>query len=306
MAGSGAKCARHSARERVKRWLVVSVQAPSEASRDALAEGLLTLGGTAILEDAGCLTTYIAAPADESVFLAEAHTVLQGMTGVEPQLEWRWQDDEDWSESWKRGLQPRRVGRHFIVTPTWGVPDVQPNDHVIVIDPEMAFGTGEHGTTRGALRALETIIKPGHRVLDVGTGSAILAIGAALLGAAEIIAVDNDGDALINARDNIARNNVVDVVRLDQAMVDAAFLARAGAERFDVIVANVLSSVLKPLLAGFESAVVRGGHVILGGILQSEADEMLIACRAAGFEVITEDREDEWWGVLLLRPPLAS
>lgn len=286
------------------RWLVLTVQAPSDAQRDALAEGLLALGGTSILEDGAALTTYVTAPQDVASWTERARVTLGDLMGSSAQITWRWQDDEDWSESWKRGLRPRRVGRNFIVTPSWCTPEPQPGDRIIVVDPEMAFGTGEHATTRGALRSLEQVAKTGDRVLDVGTGSAILAIGAAMLGAREVIAVDNDADAILNARDNVVRNGVADAVKLEEAFVDRGFLAREGDRPFDIILANVLSSVLKPLLTSFLASIVPGGYVILGGILETEADAMLAAASAAGFLVIAEDLEDEWWGVLLQRPPM--
>lgn len=279
-----------------KRWLVITVQAPSEDVRTTLAEGLLALGGTSIVENGMQLETYVGAPANLEQWIADA----QRMLGTP--LQWRWQDDEDWSETWKRGLRPRRVGRAFVVTPSWAEPELRDHDKVIVIDPEMAFGTGEHGTTRGALRFLEHAVHPGAQVLDVGTGSAILAIGAAMLGAARVIAVDNDPDAILNARDNVTRNGVADAVELYESLVDERYLAQYGNGTFDVIVANVLSGVLKPLLIPFRTAVRPGGAVILGGILQEEADDMLEACEAAGYEVIGEDLEDEWWGVLLKSP----
>lgn len=287
---------------RPTRWLVVTVPAPSDAQRDALAEGLLALGGTAILEEGASLTTYIAAPADIDSWLDHARSTLSDLVGEQAEIDGRLQDDEDWSESWKKGLRPRRVGRGFIVTPSWSAPEAQPDDRVIVIDPEMAFGTGEHATTRGALRFLETVAQAGDRVLDVGTGSAILAIGAAMLGAAEVVAVDNDADAILNARDNVVRNGVAAIVRLEECIVDRHYLTRAGGGRYDIILANVLSSVLKPLLAEFFRSVIPDGHVILGGILQTESEEMLDAAAVAGFHIIAEDLEDEWWGVLLQRP----
>ncbi|MGQ0561950.1 MAG: 50S ribosomal protein L11 methyltransferase [Gemmatimonadota bacterium] len=278
------------------RWLVITVEAPSEGAKFALAEGLLALGGSSVQEDGSRLTTCVRAPDQLEEWLDRARAVLH----ADP--EWHWQQDEDWSETWKRGLKPRRVGRSFIVTPSWATPELRPGDKVIVIDPEMAFGTGEHGTTRGALRFLEQVVTPGARVLDVGTGSAILAIGAALLGAYQVIAVDNDADAILNARDNVTRNRVGSVVRLEERSVDEAYLNDAGADAFDVIVANVLSGVLQPLLPACARALRSGGHVILGGILEQEADDMLDALIAAGFEIRGEDLELEWWGVLGHRP----
>jgi ribosomal protein L11 methyltransferase len=278
------------------RWLVVTVQASSDAQAEALTEGLLALGGSAVQEQNGALISYLEPPADLDALLEQARATLQ------TDVSWRWQDDEDWSETWKRGLQPRRVGRHFVVAPTWTQPMQRAGDRVISIDPEMAFGTGEHATTRGALRFLERCVEPGHCMLDVGTGSAILAIGAALCGADHVLAVEYDEDAIINARDNIVRNQVEDVVTLETAMVDDAYLQTHGDAAFDLIAANVLSGVLKPLLASFHRSIRPSGHLILGGILETEADEMIEAAQQAGFTLLGEDLEEEWWGGWFQRP----
>jgi ribosomal protein L11 methyltransferase len=276
-----------------KRWLMVSVS-PSDDSYHDVAEGLLALGGSAVQEQDGVLISYLRAPEDLEIWLALARVTLN------TEFEWRWQDDEDWAQTWKRGLQPKRVGRHFIVAPTWTEPNRRAGDRIIVIDPEMAFGTGEHATTRGALRFLEQVVKAGDRVLDVGTGSGILAIGAALCGAQEVRAVESDEDAVINARDNITRNRAGQIITLETAMVDADFL-RPHAGWFDIIAANVLSSVLTPLLPAFRDTLKPAGCLILGGILESEADEMIEAARAARFTLKAEDLEEEWWGGLFRR-----
>ena len=277
-----------------KQWLVVTVRAPSDAqAADALTEGLLALGASAVQEHGDELVTYLPPPADFRGWIEQAQQKLRA------EIKWSLQDDQDWSESWKRGLQPRRVGRRFIVAPTWTAPEARPGDRVITIDPEMAFGTGEHATTRGALRFIEACVQQGSRVLDVGTGSAILAIGAAMCGASDVVAVEYDEDALINARDNIERNHVADVVQLESALVDDAYLRRYDDRAFDVIAANVLSSVLHPLLPAFHRALKEGGHLILGGILEAEADDMIEAAERAGFTLRAEDLEEEWWGGLL-------
>jgi ribosomal protein L11 methyltransferase len=276
-----------------KRWLVISAR-PSADARDAVAEGLLALGGSAVHDQDGALISYLSPPEDLDVWLTLARATLHN------EFEWRWQEDEDWAEKWKRGLQPRRIGRHFVVAPSWTTPEKRAGDRVIIIDPEMAFGTGEHATTRGALRFLEQVVTPGDRVLDVGAGSAILSIGAALAGAREVLAVEYDEDAILNARDNLTRNLVDEVVTLKMAMVDEQFL-QPHAGSFDVIAANVLSSVLRPLLPAFCATLKPAGFLILGGILESEADEMIDAARGAGFTLKAEDLEEEWWGGLFRR-----
>jgi ribosomal protein L11 methyltransferase len=144
-------------------------------------------------------------------------------------------------------------------------------------------------------------VAPGARVLDVGTGSAILAIGAALCGATHVLAVDSDEDAIINARDNIERNRVAEIVELETTLVDEPYLAARGVAVFDIIAANVLSGVLLPLLPAFYRSVKADGHLILGGILEAEADDMIEAAQAAGFSLRAEDLEEEWWGGLFQR-----
>src|SRR5207237_841645 len=181
------------------------------------------------------------------------------------EVEWAWQEAEDWSREWRRGLKPRRMGR-IVVSPSWLEPDAQADDILLVIDPEMAFGTGEHATTRGCLRLLQQCVRTHDRVLDVGTGSAILAIAAARLGATDVVGVEMDADAIENARDNVVKNGVSDVVRIEHALVDGAYLATHGA--FDLVMGNVLSSVLTPLLPWFRRALTSGGRLILSCLLE--------------------------------------
>lgn len=287
-----------------REWLVLVVRVADPAVQAEVAEVLIELGGSAVVQDGDQVSTYLEAPADLDALLRDVASHIEAVApGSGQGLEWHWQRDEDWSESWRWGLRPRRVGEHLVVTPSWVEPEGRAGDIVIVVDPEMAFGTGEHATTRGALRALETVVRSGDRVLDVGTGSAILAIAAARLGAGEVLAVESDPDAIENAGDNLRRNAVADRVELLHGLVDNEFLALLGPGRFEVIVANVLSGVLVPLLPAFHASLVPGrsgggGYLILGGILDEEADAVISAAHAAGFTLLREDLEEEWWGGL--------
>lgn len=282
------------------RWIVLTVRVPSEELAGELTEGLFALGGTAVEEEADLLTTYIAEPADPEGFLRDATDRLTSMAGGEPELLWRWQADEDWSRRWKEGLEPRRVGRRLVVTQPWNPVEAADGRIAIVIDPATAFGTGEHATTRGALAFLDTAVEGGARVLDVGTGSGILAIAAARLGAGRVVAVESDPEAMDNCRENLDRNGVAERVELHCARVDAGWLA-ARPEGFDVIAANVLSSVLAPLLPHFARALSGGGRLILGGILDEEGSAMKAAAAGAGLRVLDEAVEGEWWTGLLAR-----
>lgn len=282
------------------RWLVLTVHAPPDEAGGAIAEGLIALGGTAIVEEADGWSTYLPPPDDPETFIEEARETLRAYApGAELELSWRWEPNEDWTVAWRRGLRPRRVGERLIVAPTWTEPEAGPEDIVLWIDPQMAFGTGEHASTRGVLRLLEASIRPGDRVLDVGTGSGILAIAAARLGAVHVLAVESDPVAIPTARENLERNGVAESVTLENALVDDAYLDALGPGSVDLIVANVLSGVLIPLLPAFRRVLATGGRAILGGILTTEADRVVAAAEAAGFDVAREDVEDEWWSVLL-------
>ena len=259
------------------------------------------MGGGAVEEDGYALHTWIKAPDDVPAFLAHAERVLAKYVDEVGKLTWHREEDRDWLTEWRKGLAPRRVGARITVTPTWLEPEASAADIVIRIDPQMAFGTGEHASTRIALVLLETLLRPGWRVLDAGTGSGILAIAAARLGASLVHAVESDADALPNARDNVLRNGAADRVRLIHATVDLQWLsARAGV--YDIIAANIISGALRPLLSGFREAMRPGGYLVMCGILRDEADDIRAAACASGLEPEDERFEEDWWGGAFYRP----
>lgn len=201
----------------------------------------------------------------------------------------------DWSERWKLGIHVQSLGA-LSVAPPWLSADLDPA-RTIVIEPAMAFGTGEHATTRGVIRLLQRVIRPGDRVADLGTGSAVLAIAAAKLGARRVAAIEIDHDAIGNAEENAARNGVTDRVTIIEGDAGALLPLVAPVE---IITANIISSVLLELLPVIEGALVPGGHAIVSGILAAERDDMMRALQP-GWRIEAEDEEDAWWSATIAR-----
>ena len=202
----------------------------------------------------------------------------------------------DWSAAWKSRINAHRVGR-LVVSPPWQAEDFSADER-IVIDPGMAFGTGEHETTRGVLRLMQDVVRPGDTVADLGAGSAVLAIAAARLGARRAMAVELDPDAIGNAEENVRRNAVDDRVTVIEG--DAATLLPLIAP-VRVIVANIISSVLVMLLPTIASALTADGQAILSGILLSERADIERALRVGGWRVLADDAEGLWWSVAIAR-----
>jgi ribosomal protein L11 methyltransferase len=284
------------------RWLVLSVRVADAELRPLAADALMELGGGAVQETADALVTYLAPPADPDAFAAEARAALADALpdGAAPEVSWHWQDNEDWALTWKQGLAPRVISPRLVVKPTWTEWDAEPGQVVLDVDPQMAFGTGEHATTRGCLRLLDRVVRDGDRVLDVGSGSAVLAIAAVRLGASEAIAVEYDPDANINALENIEQNGTEGQVRIVEALAEPGMMAELG--RFDLVLANILSGVIRPLLPAFRDALggSPAGRLIVSGILITEHADVLRDAEAAGFRMEATDEEDEWWSALLI------
>jgi ribosomal protein L11 methyltransferase len=202
--------------------------------------------------------------------------------------------DQDWGEVWKRGLEPLVIGRAF-VRPSWIAAEAPPGMAEIVLDPGMAFGTGTHPTTSLCLAALSDLLaaRPGARVLDVGTGSGLLAIAAKKLGAGQVAGNDDDPIAVRVARENAALNGVdLDLNERD-----------VGAQRgpFDLVLANILANTLVELAPALAAQLAPGGVVLLSGILTPQEEEVRSAYLAAGLSPLPAgDRRHAEWSLLAM------
>ena len=210
--------------------------------------------------------------------------------------------EEDWQQAWRDHYHPLRIGRHVLIKPTWREAEVQPGDIVLDLDPGMAFGTGSHQTTAMCLMLLEERVRPGMVVLDQGSGSGILAILAAKLGAAAVDAVDITAVAVRTAQDNVVQNGLSERVRVWQVGDDEpAGGKQRGERRYDLIVANIIARVIAALAPSLVAALAPGGTLIASGIIREREDEVVAALEDAGLKVDERRHQDEWVAVVATR-----
>ena len=214
--------------------------------------------------------------------------------GLRPigELETRLVHEEDWAEAWKSHFPVLRVGRRLVIKPTWREHDAAPGDVVIALDPGMAFGTGLHPTTRLCLAALEELADEDglahRRVLDVGCGSGILGIAAALLGAGSVLGVDTDPIAVEATQANAALNQLQAVVSTRRGTI------RTDDGPFDVVLANLIATLLIDLSPELRQSVVAGGPLIASGIFADREAEVQLAFGAVGLRVVNRWQDTDW------------
>jgi ribosomal protein L11 methyltransferase len=206
-------------------------------------------------------------------------------------------DDSEWQDKWKEYFKPFRVSEHILIKPSWEEVEAGPEDHVLEIDPGMAFGTGTHETTSMCIEMMEGYLQPGSRVLDAGCGSGILSIAAAFLGAGDVLGVDIDEDAVRVARENIQLNHVEEVARASYGDVTEGvdYLA-------DLVAANLMAELLCMVTPGIYRHLTPGGVYISSGILLEKEEMVTQAIEAAGFSVIEIRRKGEWICIAARKP----
>lgn len=269
-------------------WCALDIRAPAE-SRDAVATWLVGRTGQAVEEhDDGLLTGF----AESEAAAGTLRESLLDAFGATLAVATRSLPDIDWSERWRLGLAPRLIGR-LVVTSSWTAPAGSPAPTVI-IDPEAAFGTGEHGSTRTALALLDRYVSPGDRVLDLGSGSGILAIAAVKLGAARATGVELDVEVEATAIANAVRNGVAE--RVTFLTGDAALLCPLLGPA-ELILSNILRSVNVALLPVIRKSLTKGGTAIFAGMETPERAPFLAALSEAGLVPRQEAVDDAWWGV---------
>ena len=270
-------------------WYAVRVAVPDGRPREPVLAALVAAGASAVQEGDGELVTHLTGDADFDAL--ERAVRAAGGSAVDRTL----LADADWSSAATARVGVQRLGR-IVVAPPWLAAETAGAECPIVIEPAMAFGTGEHETTRGVLLLMQDVIREGQTVADLGAGSAVLAIAAVKLGARRAVAVEIDADAIGNADENIARNGVSERVTLIRG--DAAVLLPLIAP-VDVILANIISSAITDLSLAMRRALTPGGAAVVSGILTEERDAMVNTLTRGGWTIGRELMEGAWWSSVI-------
>jgi ribosomal protein L11 methyltransferase len=290
------------------RWIEINIEA-TDASAEAAADVLIGegCGGTAASRPPGRVRTDaidVVGYLPVSDRIEDSLSRIRNRVGMFPEfgLELRsvdvvvtWIEDDDWATAWRKYFKPIRIGR-VVVKPTWEEFEPGPEDVIVELDPGMAFGTGNHASTRLCLLILQDYVSGGEFVLDVGTGSGILAMTAARLGAANVLAIDLDPIAVDAASKNAADCGLADVIRVE--LGDSPLLCPESA---DVIVANIVPGVIIPMAADLHERVKPGGVVISSGIVCERADEVRSRLESVGLATLETRADGDWVAIVSKR-----
>ncbi len=209
--------------------------------------------------------------------------------------------EEDWANNWKQYFKPLPVGERLWITPTWVDEPVPDGRTALYIDPGSSFGSGQHDTTRLCLALLESVVKPGARVLDIGCGSGILSIGAMLLGAGEANAVDIEQNAADASAENAARNGIAaaDYHTFCGNILDDDALAASFGTGYNVVCANIVADILIAMKDLFVQYLADGAALLLSGIIDERLDEVLAAMNSVGLQTVKVEQSAGWAAVLM-------
>jgi ribosomal protein L11 methyltransferase len=218
-----------------------------------------------------------------------------------PEPHIRFLSETDWAEVWKTSYDVFRVGRRLVIKPTWRDYTPQPDDLVIALDPGMAFGSGLHPTTRLCLEAMEDYLRPGMTLLDVGSGSGILAIAGARLGALRVLALDTDPLAVRVARENVVLNQVETIVRVREGTPQIGESGTGPAnlpQGWDLVVSNILAETIVELTPALVTNLTEVGILVVSGIIADRGEAVVNALEKFGLS-LTERRDDAEWVALV-------
>jgi ribosomal protein L11 methyltransferase len=287
-------------------WLEVSVEVDGETA-EAVAEvlsryvrdGVVIEGGPNGWQE-GPVVVRCYLPADDDLWNRKKR-IREGLWHLGqirpiPDPSFRPVAEQDWAEAWKERLEVLRVGERLVIRPSWLDYDARPGDVVIRLDPGMAFGTGLHPTTQLCLGALEAFVQPGVEVLDLGTGSGILAVASAKLGAEHVLALDSDRQAVKVARANVSDNDVAERVTVRHgSLADVSGM-------YDLVVVNILARVIVEMLEeGLAERLRPDGVLVTAGIILDKAAEVVAAFERSSLKLLDQRQRGDWISLLAKR-----
>lgn len=282
-------------------WIRLSLKAPASAL-DTISNFLIERGSPGVILKRGEVQAFFPRPEKSLHLKRDVQRFLKGIREIYPEAgdqpsRWSVLKDKNWNSSWRRFFSPQKVGKRLWITPSWIKLPRSSRRHVITIEPGMAFGTGTHSTTRCCLEFLECAVSSSTQkktiALDVGTGSGILAIALAKMGVKRVLALDYDPIALKVAQDNIRRNRVRKAVRLSNSAL------REVRRSFTVVAANLTAETIIDMAQELRRRVSPGGHLVLSGILNHKAREVLL--HFSGSLVLLRQKREKGWTTLLFR-----
>jgi ribosomal protein L11 methyltransferase len=249
---------------------------------------------TGFLQQDDAIVAYVPAPQWTAALRQKMEAWLADR-GYAPEIDVRVEPDRNWNAEWEKAIEPVRVGP-FYIRPTWAdVPDEHADATVLTIDPKMSFGTAHHATTQLMLQLMAEVVPAGHwtdgRVLDVGTGTGILAVAAARLGAASVTGVDVEARAIDNASENATVNDVADRLSLHHGSIEAA----PDGATYDVLLGNIHRKVLLDMMPQIADRLRPGGMAMLSGLFPSHQEEMTAAAAEHGLAWVDGATANGWW-----------
>lgn len=221
-----------------------------------------------------------------------------------PTFEIKEVDDEDWADAWKKYFKPLRISERLTIKPTWEEYEPSPGEIILELDPGMAFGTGTHATTALCLRTLEQVVKPGDEVIDVGTGSGILSVAAAKLGARHVLAIDLDPVAVSSATENTRLNGLSDQITVKLSDLLQVIREQGQGDSLgvtlpvQVVVANILAEIIVLFVDDVYAALQQGGAYIVSGIIKEKQEFVEQALKKVGFDIEAVHEETDWVAIV--------
>ena len=294
-------------------WLEVSIQVNGEAA-EAVAEVLSRYAPQGVVFDLGVDDSVPDGTGSNPVTVKAYLTVdedinerrrkveaglghLRHIWPVIPEPVFKPVQDQDWTALWKERIPVLHLGQRMVIKPSWRSYTPAPDELILEMDPGMAFGTGLHPTTQLCVLATEALVRPSTDVLDLGTGTGILAMTAAKLGAGHILAVDNDEDAVMAARLNADANKLSDRIDLVHGSLEDV------TADYDLVLANILAPIIITMAeSGLAERVRHGGILVVSGILEEQADSVAAALEATGLQVTERRQQEEWIALVAVRP----